>query len=138
VYQSITLVGRLGRDAEARYTGDGTPVTTMSVVVDRRWKDASGKDFNKPTWFKITCWRKLAEIVGKYCRKGMIVLVVGEMQESKPYARKDGSYACNLEVTANTVRFLSKASEDGAAGEQLGEEPVNFAIKLDDAEEIPF
>lgn len=127
MYQQTVIIGRLGRDCEMRFTNDGTPVSSMSVAVSRKWKDASGKEQEKTTWYKVTSWRKLAEVCGKFCRKGMMVLCVGEMQESKPWQASDGSYKSSLELTADTVRFLSKVE-----GADTGESTAGASIETED------
>ena len=61
MYQKTIVVGHLGRDPEMRYTQSGVPVTSFSVATTRKWSSASGEQQEKTTWFRVTCWRKLAE-----------------------------------------------------------------------------
>ena len=77
MYQNLTLVGRLGRDPEMRYTPDGTPVCTFSVAVNRRWKSQEGQQVEETTWFRVSAWRKLAELCNEYLSKGRLVMVIG-------------------------------------------------------------
>ena len=130
MYQSTTIVGNVGRDAEMRYTPGGVPVTSFSVAVNRRWNDASGQPQEKTTWFRVTCWRKLAEIAAQYVKKGKLVLVEGEI-EASAYTNREGAALGALELTANTVKFLS-ASPHVEAGDPALSEP---ALPDDD---IPF
>lgn len=134
MYQKLILVGRLGRDPEMRYTPDGTPVTSFSVATDRRWKDQNGQPQQKTTWFRVTVWRKQAELANQYLAKGRIVLVEGELNEPKPYQRNDGTYAASLDVTATNIRFIG-GREEGAAAPH--EEEAAGGVTLED-EEIPF
>ena len=80
MYQKVIVVGNIGRDAEMRYTPTGVPVTSFSVAVNRRWNSASGEQQEKTTWFRVTCWRKLAETAGQYVKKGQRILVEGEVE----------------------------------------------------------
>jgi single-strand DNA-binding protein len=126
-------VGHLGRDPECRFTPDGTPVTSFSVATSRKWKDASGASQEKTVWFKVSCWRKLAETTNQYLKKGSAVLVVGELSEPRVWQSKaSGEWQASLELTASTVRFLSPKSE--GAAEASSESPA--APEGD--EEIPF
>jgi single-strand DNA-binding protein len=135
MYQRIIIVGNVGRDAEMRYTPTGVPVTSFSVAVNRRWNSASGEQQEKTTWFRVTCWRKQAETAGQYVKKGMKVLVEGEV-EAQAYVDREGTARGTLELTAINVRFLSSRAE---AGEGAPSAPVaggeDFPVHEDD---IPF
>lgn len=135
MYQRLTLIGRLGRDPEMRYTPDGTPVTSFSVAIDRRWTDANGQQQQKTTWFRVTAWRKLAETCNQFLSKGQLVLVEGELSEPRTYQSRNGSWRASLDVRAITVKFLSSRAEAGAPG-VAGEEGVEPPPV--DEEEIPF
>lgn len=112
MYQQITLVGNLGQDPEMRYTPSGVPVTSFSVAVNKTWTNQEGQRQDKTTWFRVTTWRKQAEVVSQYLTKGSRVMVVGEMDEARPWTDRDGNNRASLEVTANQVRFLSGRGED--------------------------
>lgn len=114
MFQQLTILGRVG-SIEQRFTPSGVPVTTMSVAVNRTWNDANGQRQEKTTWFRITCWRTLAEVVGQYVTKGQTVLVVGELEDARAYTDKAGEQRASLEVTAQTVKFIgSRDSSDSA------------------------
>lgn len=116
MYQKTVIIGRLGRDPEMRYTQDGTPVCSFSVATDRRWKNAQGGAESKTTWFRVTTWRNLAEVVNQYTHKGDLVMCEGELAEPKPYQKTDGTWAASLDLTASAVKFLnSKREQEGAA-----------------------
>ncbi|NDJ34668.1 MAG: single-stranded DNA-binding protein [Chloroflexi bacterium] len=116
MYQQTIIVGNLGRDPEMRYTNDGTPVTSFTVAVNRRWTTADGRKGEKTTWFKVSCWRRLAETTYQYLKKGRQVMVVGEV-EASAYTSRDGQARASLEITAREVKFLqgggSSTSDDG-------------------------
>lgn len=67
-------------------------------------------------WFRITAWRKTAETASQYLTKGSRVLVVGELDEARTYTDRDGNTQVSLEVTAQTIRFLSTRGETAAGG----------------------
>ena len=78
----LTIVGRVGRDPEMRYTDNGVPVTNFSVAATRRWKDANDAPQERTTWVRVTCWRNLAEVVAKYLQRGRLVAVEAEVIEA--------------------------------------------------------
>jgi len=125
MYQHVVIVGRLGRDPEMRYTPSGVPVTSFSVAVSRKWKNQNGELQEKTTWFRVTAWRKLAELCNEYLEKGRMVLVEGEIDASA-WVGQDGEPRATLELTAQNVRFLggrTGASEFGEGGAALKEGP---------------
>ena len=110
MYQSVTVIGYLGRDPEMRYTSSGVPVTNFSVATSRKWTDAAGAAQEKTTWFKVSAWRKLAQTCNQYLHKGQLVMVEGEVDASA-WTGQDGTAKATLELTARTVKFLSKSGE---------------------------
>ena len=110
MYQSVTVIGHLGRDPEMRYTSGGVPVTNFSVATSRKWTDAAGAAQERTTWFKVSAWRKLAETCNQYLHKGQLVMVEGEIDASA-WTGQDGTAKATLELTARTVKFLSKSGE---------------------------
>lgn len=136
MYQKVTLIGRLGRDPEMRYTPDGTPVTSFSVATDRRWTDANGQQQQRTVWFRVTAWRRLAETCNQYLSKGSQVFIEGELAEPKPYQGRDGEWRASLDVTAYTVKFLGGRGESAAPAP--GVEEGGAGIGTVDEEEIPF
>lgn len=139
MYQSITVVGRLGRDPEMRYLPNGDAVTSFSLATDRVWSDSSGQKQKETTWFRVSVFGKSAETVNQYLSKGKMVLVEGRLRADPKtggpvvYKRGDGTAGASFEIVANTVRFLSPRDEpdSGAAeGDMEGESHSS--------EDIPF
>ncbi len=128
MYQKLVIVGNLGSDPEMRYTPDGTPVTSFSVAVNRRWTAKDGSQGEKTTWFRVTAWRKLAETCNQYLSKGRTVLVEGDIDASA-WTAKDGTARASLELTARNIRFLC-GSRQSATDEGIAAPPP--------AEDIPF
>jgi single-strand DNA-binding protein len=133
MYQRVVIVGNVGKDAEMRYTQGGVPVTSFSIAVNRQWTNANGEKQEKVTWFRVTCWRKLAETAGQWVKKGKLLLVEGEV-EAQAYIDREGTARGTLELTATTFKFLGGRGEggEGATGGTGGED---FPVHED---EIPF
>lgn len=116
MYQQITLVGRLGNDPEMRYTQSGVPVTSFSLAVSRRWNSAEGEAQEKTTWFRVTAWRRQAEVISQYVTKGSPLMVIGEMEEARPWTDRDGNTRASLEVTLREFTFLGGRNDDNYSG----------------------
>ena len=119
----VTLIGRMTKDPEVRYTQSGTPVGTFTLAVDRR----VAKDKPKEADF-IPCvvWGKTAEVVGNWCKKGKQIGVEGRIQV-RSYDAKDGSKRYVTEVIVSNLELLGKG--DGAShqgGGQLTDEDIPF------------
>ncbi len=74
-FNKIIVVGNLGRDPELRYTPQGIPVCTFSVATNERRRDSAGELQERTLWFRVTAWRRLAELTHQYLRKGNTVEV---------------------------------------------------------------
>jgi len=131
MYQRTIVIGHLGRDPEMRYTPTGVPVTSFSMATTRKWTNANGEPQEKTTWFRVTCWRKQAELAAQYLQKGRLVLVEGEI-ETSAWTDKEGNPRASLELTASTVRFLgargegAEAAGGGPPEEIVGEDDIPF------------
>jgi single-strand DNA-binding protein len=78
-FQTIIIVGHLGRDPEMRYTPGGQPVTNFNLAVNRQYNDSAGQAVKETTWFRVSTWGKTAENCNQYLHKGSLVLVEGRL-----------------------------------------------------------
>ena len=121
MYNHVTLVGRLGRDPETKFTGSGKAVANFSIATDEGFGDKK-----KTTWHSIVCWEKTAEAVQKYVKKGSLVLVDGRIQVRE--WEKDGKKNKAFEIVANRVQFLDKAkpTSEGEGSQETGDDDIPF------------
>lgn len=119
MYQRLVIAGNLGHDPELRHTSDGTPVTTLSVATNRRWTNNDGSKGEETAWFRVTVWRRMAEVCAQYLSKGRAVLIEGRMRPDpetggpKLWTDKDGNPRASFEVTADRVQFLGGGNGNG-------------------------
>ncbi|MFD0050341.1 single-stranded DNA-binding protein [Actinomycetes bacterium NPDC127524] len=99
----VTLVGRLTRDPELRYTPEGTAVSNVTLAVNRNFRNGDGE--YTADFVQCTLWKKTAENTVQYCRKGSIVGIVGRIQ-TRSYENQDGKKVYVTDVVAETVRFV--------------------------------
>lgn len=104
----IVLVGRLVRDPEIRYSQSGVAVTTFTLAVDRRFKNAQGE--READFIQVKSFKQLAELVANYLLKGKQAAVSGSLQISS-YTDKEGIKKYSTDVMADDIQFLSPKSE---------------------------
>ena len=71
---SVTLVGRAGRDPEVRYFESGTVVANLTMAVNRRSRD------DEPDWFNLEIWGKQAQVAADYVKKGSLIGITGSFK----------------------------------------------------------
>ncbi|HNC74482.1 MAG TPA: single-stranded DNA-binding protein [Elusimicrobiota bacterium] len=137
---NVTLVGRLTRDPELRFTTSGAPVCRFDLAVNRRYKDKAGEWKDDTSFVPVVVWREAGQRCGEKLKKGSPVFVEGRLK-SKSWETKDGQKRSGLEVDALRVQFLEKAEgapttdeEPSAPDAEIGAEAPAAA----GAEEVPF
>ena len=100
---NCVMIGRLTRDPELKYTGNGTAYCRFSIAVDREFKKQDGE--KEVDFIDITTWSKTAENVAKYLAKGRQVGVKGRLQINS-YQDNDGNNRKSAEIIAERVEFL--------------------------------
>jgi|RhiMetdeSRZDD1v2_1073273.scaffolds.fasta_scaffold2272864_2 single-strand DNA-binding protein len=134
-YQLVTIVGNVGRDPEMNYTPQGVAVCRFSVAVNKvTGKGETRKQ--KTTWFRVTVWREKAETASQYVKKGMKILVTGEVDISV-YTDKQGQPAASLELTARDFQFLDSRGE-GEGEFQAARSSNSGGEAAEDVSDIPF
>jgi single-strand DNA-binding protein len=122
-FNKIVIVGYLGRDPELRYTPQGIAVCNINVATTERRKDPrTGEPQDITTWFRVTLWRRLAEIANQYLSKGKQVYVEGRLRQEE-YTDRDGIKRTSLAVDATDMHFL------GAKGDEAGEAFTSHAAQ---------
>lgn len=109
------FIGRLGNDPEMRYMPNGDAVANISIAVGSKWKDKTSGELKESTeWVRCTAFRQLAEIIGKYLKKGSKVYVSGKMRTRK-YQAQDGSDRYATEIVLDNMQMLDGKSDGQGA-----------------------
>jgi single-strand DNA-binding protein len=144
MYQTIIIVGNVGRDPEMRYTPGGQAVTSFSVATNRQYTNNNGETVKETIWFRVSAWGKTGEVCNQYLKKGSKVLVEGRLTADpatggpRVWTAQDGSTRASFEVSAQTVRFLSSRSDAAEPG--MGGAPATDEVMAPAGDEgdIPF
>ena len=129
----VMIIGNLGGDPELRYTSSGVAVATFTVATNIRWTDPDGNVQEKTEWHNIVAWRKLAEIVGEWLKKGRRVYIEGRLQ-TRTWDDKNGVKHWKTEIVADDMIMLDARGE--AAAEALP--PAEEAGPAEKEEDLPF
>lgn len=126
---SISLMGRITRDPELKYTPSEKPVTSFTLAVDRDGKDA-GVDF-----LDCVAWEANATLVDRFFKKGSLMVVRGRLR-IKEWMGKDETKKRAPEIVVERVYFVEKKSESNRPADAV---PSSFT-DIDDEEdgELPF
>ena len=104
----VILIGRLTKDPELRVTTTGISVGTFSLAVGRTFASANGE--KETDFFNCVCYRKLAENVGRFVKKGSLVSVEGRIQ-NRSYDGQDGVKRYITEIICENVVFLDSKGQ---------------------------
>jgi single-strand DNA-binding protein len=120
----ITLVGRLGRDPETRYTPNGRMNVTFTMAVSRRRNDASGQQQETTNWFRVTAWGGLAEVCDRLSQQGALVkgreVFVSGRFEARDYQDQQGQMRYSLDVNADDIQLVGSSRDGGGGGGEFG------------------
>lgn len=111
----VVLVGRLTKDPELKYTQNGIAVARFTLAVNRNFPNQQGQ--READFVNCVAWRKQAENISQYLRKGSLTGIDGRIQTSN-FDGKDGNRVFMTEVVADQVQFLEPKREDSNAGMQ--------------------
>src|SRR5262245_18351823 len=109
----LLLSGRLTRDPDKRYAGDGTAVTSFGLAFHRRYRGRDGSAQEQTGFVTVVTYQRLAEVCGQYLKKGNAVLVEGRLQ-MREWTSDQGAKTSRLEVRAEMVHFLERRPETDA------------------------
>jgi len=134
----VIVVGNLGRDPEMRTFPSGDQVANVTVATTDKWKDKQSGEMREATeWHRIVFNGKLAEIAGKYLRKGSQVYVEGSLRTRK-WTDKDGVEKYTTEIRADQMQMLgSKDSGERPAAPPAAPKPSQAGSGFDDMPEEP-
>lgn len=115
------LVGRLTRDPDLRYTPNGVAVANFNIAIDRPFTNQQGE--READFINCVVWRRPAENLAKYMKKGSLIGVDGRIQ-TRRYEDQDGKTVYVTEVLAENIKYLESrgASSGQGAGADMGQQ----------------
>lgn len=114
----VILVGRLTKDPELRYTPSGVACVNFTLAVNRKFTNKQGE--READFPQCVVWRKPAENLHKYTKKGSLLGVTGSMQ-TRNYEGSDGKRVYVTEVLVDSVQFLDTKKSQNSGGPPLSD-----------------
>ncbi len=134
---TVHLIGRLVADPELRYTQKGAPVCSFRIATTRRFKNReSGETQEETLYVTIVAWRRQAELVNDFLKKGSAVMIEGRLR-SRQWETESKEKRSVIEVVAHRIQFLDlpESSTESSSNSQVD---VEVETKEEDNLETPF
>jgi len=112
----VTLIGNLGQDPDTKTTESGKKLTHFTIATKDGYKNADGQRVSETTWHNIVAWNGIADIAGKFLKKGQEVAVEGRIVY-RSYEDKNGVTKYITEIVLNDLLLL----RNGKASSKIGE-----------------
>ena len=125
---SVSLVGRAGRDPEVRYFESGTVVANLTLAVNRRNKN------DEPDWFNLEIWGKQAQVAADYVKKGSLIGITGSFKLDSWKDRNTGEDRSKPVVRVDRLELLGSRKDS----ENNTSQNNNSFNQNSSDEEIPF
>ena len=125
----VSIMGRLTRDPELRYTQSNTPVASFTIAVDR---DFANRESGERATDFIDCvaWRSTAEFISKYFAKGSLAVVTGRLQ-IRDWVDKEGNKRRNAEVIVDNIYFGESKRRDSESASSFSDYSSQAPSSLD-------
>jgi single-strand DNA-binding protein len=112
----VILLGNVGKDPEMRSTGGGTIVANFTLATSDRFQDASGNWQDRTEWHNLVAFKRTAEIVRDYVKKGTKLYIEGKIQTRSWDDKESGQKKYRTEIIVNDLSLLSGREEGGSSG----------------------
>lgn len=133
---NVTLIGRLTRDAELRYTPSNIATAQFNIACNRNFKNANGE--YDADFINCVMWREQAERFCNWTKKGMLVGITGRIQ-TRSYEGNDGKRVYVTEVVAENFQVLEKRDNTANQNSMAEQMPPNYTNPMDiDESDLPF
>ncbi|EGD6457208.1 single-stranded DNA-binding protein [Salmonella enterica] len=123
----VIIMGNVGQDPEVRVMNSGDQVASLTIATSEVWNDKqTGEKKEQTEWHRITFWRKAAEIIAQYVRKGDKLYVEGKLQTRK-YTDSNGVEKYATDIIAEDFRLMGSANgqQQGGQQQQRQQEPTH-------------
>ena len=129
----VFLLGHITRDPESGSTNSGLSVTKFNLAVNRPKKEDGSQQAD---FINCVAWRKQAENIAKYCKKGSQIALEGKIQTGS-YEAQDGTKRYTTDIIVDNVTFLNHKNENNQESEEDPFKDFGEEIELG-SDDLPF
>ena len=115
----VTLLGNVGKDPEIRSTPSGGMVASFGLATSDRFQDAQGNWQDRTEWHNLKAFKRTAEIVRDYVKKGSKLYIEGKISTNSWDDKETGVKKYRTEILVNELVLLS-GREEGSGGASAG------------------
>lgn len=138
----VIIIGNLGQDPEVRFMPNGNAVANITVATSESWKDKNtGEQKSITEWHRVVFFKRIAEVVGEYLKKGSKIYIEGKLKTRK-WQDKNGKDCWTTEIVANEMQMLDGQSNQGVPQPHAGQNQTSQAAPApsndDFDDDIPF
>jgi len=112
----VILLGNVGKDPEIRSTGGGTMVANFTLATSDRFQDPQGNWQDRTEWHNLVAFKRLAEIVRDYVKKGSKLYIEGKIQTRSWDDKETGAKRYRTEIIVNDLSLLSARDDASGSG----------------------
>jgi single-strand DNA-binding protein len=112
----VILLGHVGKDPELRHLDNDRAVARFPLATSETYKNKSGEKITNTEWHNIIAWRGLAELAGKYIKKGSLIYIEGKIR-SRSWDDKDGNKRYTTEIEVDNIQLVGRRPDD-SSGQQ--------------------
>lgn len=133
---NVSLVGRLTKDVELRYTSSNVAVATFTLAVNRTFKNENGD--READFINCVMWRQQAENLANWVKKGALIGITGRIQ-TRSYDNQQGQRVYVTEVVAETFQLLESKGQGNQQAQQQAPDFSRSANPIDiSSDDLPF
>ena len=122
----VILLGNVGKDPEIRSTPGGAIVATFGLATSDRFQDQQGNWQDRTEWHNLVAFKRNAEIIRDYVKKGSKLYVEGKLQTRSWDDKESGAKRYKTEIVVFDLSLLSGRDEGGGRGASAGSSAASF------------
>ena len=112
----VILLGNVGKDPEIRSTGGGTMVASFTLATSDRYQDAQGNWQDRTEWHNLKAFKRTAEIVRDYVKKGSKLYIEGKITTDSWEDKETHQKRYRTEIIVLDLSLLSGREDGGGSG----------------------
>ena len=134
----VILIGRLGQDPELKYTASGTAFVNLGLATNTSYKGQDGNMVENTEWHRVVAWRKQAEVIAQYSKKGSRLYIEGKLS-TRSWDDQNGVKRYTTEIVSENIQFLDGGRDSSSSSSPPPPEENHVAEPSpEEGDDLPF